>query len=200
MNVWERHGIVEFPFYALAIALRRSAEAARLHYWRRVFGWSIGRGVRVHWSVQIPRLIDVRLGDGAVIGRDTRVVAEVKGGALHVGANTNIDRNCLLDASGHLVIGANSTISESVTIFTHSHGRDPRKVPSAFDLVIGDGVWICMYGMVLSSAKSVGAGAIIGPHEVVRKPVPAGGTVATRERIEIEHGEIASMPGGLGQR
>jgi acetyltransferase-like isoleucine patch superfamily enzyme len=182
MNIWERHGFIEAPFYALGAVLRRVAETVRLAYWRAVFGWNIGRGVRVHWTVHIPRKLKVRLGDGAVLGRKTYIIAELRGGALEIGPNTNVEA-CLLDVSGPLTIGANSTISRGAAIYTHSHGRNPKNSPTAYPISIGDRVWICSNAIVLSSTKTVGDGAIVGPSEVVREPVPENEMVVRKGKM-----------------
>lgn len=173
MKIWERHGFPAVPFVVIGALIRRSAETVRLAYWRTAFGWKIGRDVRVHWSVSIPKKIKARLDDGAVIGCRTQVIADGPGGALQLGRDANIAHDCILDVTGALNIGSGATISEGAAIYTHSHGRNPRSAPRAFSVTIGDAVWICSRAMVLSSASTIGERAIIGPYEVVRGPVPA---------------------------
>jgi len=179
MKIWDRHGLLELPFYVMATSMRRAAERVRLQYWRHVFGWSIGRGVRVHWSVAIPRRLRVGLGDDVAIGAGTVIHAETTGGALIIGENSKVDVQCQLDASGVLTIGRDVTLSSGVAIYTHSHGSDPRMAPKPYGMTIEDGVWLCSMAMVLSSARTVGAGSVVGPYAVVREPVPAGATVVT---------------------
>ncbi len=48
MKIWERHGLIAAPFVILTVLLGRGAETIRLAYWRLMFGWEIGRNVRVH--------------------------------------------------------------------------------------------------------------------------------------------------------
>lgn len=199
MRFRDRHGPVEAPFFAAIAVLRRSVEWMRLVYWRRVFGWSIGQGVRVHLSVHIPRTVNVSLADGVNIGRGARVVAEVEGGELRIGRNSSVDVGCLLDASGRLDIGANVTISEAASVYTHSHGRHPQLPPSTYTVVIGDEVWICAHGMVLSAARSIGDGAIIAPYAVIRSPVPANPDLLAerarkREELAAKNRANYSMP------
>ena len=181
MRVWERHSAFAVPFVILGAGLRRGAEAIRLLYWRRAFGWEIGRNVRVHFTVHIPRKMRVSLGDGVGIGKGTEVWSEIPGAVFALGANTNIARNCMLDASGGLSIGANVTVSEEAAIYTHSHGRNPRSKPAYHPLSIEDDVWICTRAIVLASVRTIGARAIIGPYAVVRKPVPEGSLIVRGE-------------------
>jgi acetyltransferase-like isoleucine patch superfamily enzyme len=173
MKIWKRHSAFALPFVVLSVALRRVAETMRLIYWRKVFGWEIGHNVRVHLSVHIPRKLIVRLGDGVVLARRIEINTDTCTGILEIGNNTNIAQDCSLDVSGKLKIGANVTISEGVAIYTHSHGRNPRRKPIGHTVIIDDDVWICTRALVLSSARTIGARAIIGAGEIVREPVPS---------------------------
>lgn len=171
MKIWERYGPVELPFVLFGKSIRRIAEMARLIYWRHMFGWDIGKNVHVCWSVHMSRKATVRLGNNVTIGPETIVAGERSGGLLDIGANTNIARQCLLDITGELRIGANTTVSEGVNIYTHSHGRDPKSRSRAHAVSIGDGVWIGVRSIILSSARTIGDKAIIGALEVVRSPI-----------------------------
>ena len=173
MKVWERHSLIVLPFVVLATGVRRAAEAARLMYWKRVFGWQIGRGVRVHWSVHISKGFKVRLGDGVVIQRWVQFNTDTGTGIIEIGPNTSIAQSCQLDISGALRIGSNVTLSEGVFVYTHSHGRNPRNKPVGHEVVIEDDVWLCARSTVLASAQRVGKGAIVGPHKVLREPLTA---------------------------
>lgn len=192
MKIWERHGFIVVPFVVVRALVHRGMEAIRLAYWRSAFRWEIGRNVRVHWTTHIDRKIRVRLGDGAVIGCRTQVFADFPGGIFELGANTNIAQDCSLDVSGELRIGSNATVSEGVVIYTHSHGRNPKSEPTYHAVSIGDDVWICTRALVLSSTRTIGARAIIGPYEVIRTPVPADSVVVRRTEHGIQAGPSKS--------
>jgi acetyltransferase-like isoleucine patch superfamily enzyme len=174
MNIWQRHGFITFPFVALAAIVRRGLEELRLVYWRHVFGWKIGKGVRVALSTHISRRIKVDLGDGVSIGRNCEVFSEILNAKFEMGRDSDIARGCMLEVSGGLKLGDSVTISEGVVIYTHSHGLDPRSPPKYFSVLLEDRVWICTRAIVLATAKIIGARAVIAPYAVVRKTVPAG--------------------------
>lgn len=192
MKVWQRHSLFAAPFVIVGVAMRRGLETMRIAYWRMVFGWRIGRKVRVHWSVHIPKRIQVRLADGVEIGKGAEIWSEVPGSVFELGENTNIARNCMFDASGGLTMGANVTVSEEAIIYTHTHGRDPRSAPRFYPLTIGDGVWICARSLILASTRTIGDRAIVGPCEIVRKPVSAGQTLVGRGAPETPAADAKS--------
>lgn len=196
MKIWERHGPLELPVYVGLVILRRGCEQIRLWYWRTAFGWSIGRGVRVHWSVSIPRRLKVRLADGVSIAKGVIIHVEVEGGALTIGDHANVADGCSLDASGELTLGRNVTLSSGAKVFTHSHGRNPRSPPKAYALRVEDDVWLCNGAMILASTKIVGARSVIGPYAVVREPVPEGAMIVTTCDVYAETGASSAPKAG----
>jgi len=173
MRLLDRYGYLELLFMVPLLALRKILEKLRIMYWRKFFGWKIGKNVTIHLSTHISRSMKVEIGDNVTMGRQTLVSGERTGGSLKIGDDVNIAQKCLLDITGQLIIEKGVVISEQVNIYTHSHGRNPKSRSRAHSVTIGDGVWIGVRAMVLSSARSIGKQAIIGAGEVVRSPVKA---------------------------
>ena len=172
--------------FALPLALvRRLLEKLRISYWRHVQGWKIGEGAYVHWTVKLPRRLNVTLGENASIGQGTRVVAELSGGTLSMAANAKVAQFSLLDCTGALVLDEGVTVSEGSILYTHSHGRNPRNPPRGFSLRIGKGVWICAHAMILASTRTIGENAIVGPYSVIREPVEANTITSTNNSLSV---------------
>lgn len=108
----------------------------------------------------------------------------VEGQYLHLGQSPHIGCNTLIDYTGTINAGDRLTISDGVSIFTHSHPingstQDWRPEPIYHSkLTIGDDVWIAADAIVLESVPEIGDGAIIAAGSVVTKAVPAGAIVA----------------------
>ena len=95
-----------------------------------------------------------------------------------MGDSVWINHSCVLDFSGGLSIGANSTLSEGVFIQTHNHGIEPRSKPIASELNIKDGVWLGANSTILASVNVIGSNSVIGAGSVVTKDVPENAIVA----------------------
>ena len=184
IRIWERVDPVSLPFCVVWAILRRIIETVRLAYWRRILGWEIGPGVRVHLTARIPRCVKVVLKEGASISQGVRFVAEYNGGELYVGESASIAQFSVLDVTGRLIIESGATISEGAVLYTHSHGRDPRNPAVAHTLTIGEKAWICARAMVLCSAKKVGDRAIVGPYCVVRREVAPDSVVSAQDSVD----------------
>ena len=101
--------------------------------------------------------------------------------SIHIGNNVWVGRDALLDWSGNLVIGSNTTISEKVIVYTHNHdfiidkGRG-KAIQSK--VRIGDNVWIGAASILLPRVKNIGNNVIIGAGSVVTKDVEDYSVVA----------------------
>jgi acetyltransferase-like isoleucine patch superfamily enzyme len=97
-------------------------------------------------------------------------------GSVHVGKNTWIGPNVILDGSGGLVIGDFVSISAGVQIYTHhtvarstSMGQEPIERKRT---VIGSGVYIGP-NCVIQMGVTIGDRAIIGAMSIVNRDIPA---------------------------
>lgn len=91
---------------------------------------------------------------------------------VKIGDKTNINRKCILDGRGGLVIGDNVNISAEVAIYTAGHKINSSQFEYYTKPVeICNHVWIGTRAMIMPGVK-VGAGAMVLPAAVVTKDVP----------------------------
>lgn len=106
---------------------------------------------------------------GAVIYGGTEFRAPNK---IHIGQNSIVGNDCLLDGRSELFIGQNVNISSGVWIWTQHHDMQS----SNFDIVgdkvtINDRVWLCSRSIILPGVV-VGEGAVVASGAVVSRDVP----------------------------
>jgi acetyltransferase-like isoleucine patch superfamily enzyme len=91
-------------------------------------------------------------------------------GRLSIGRDTYINRQCLLNCSGDIVIGQRVYIGPRAMILTASHeigaGTQRAGIGVVRRIHIGDGVWLGA-GVTVLPGVSIGAGSIIGAGSVV---------------------------------
>lgn len=155
-------------------------------------GGHLGKGVRFQTFTYIrtPKL--VRIGDGCSIGQGVAFGSETGSGIAQLGEGVQINDGVFLDHSGGLTIGDKALISSNCTLYTHSHGFDPRSAPMPVEKTIGERVWIGSNAIIMHSCTEIGAGAIIGAGSVVTKNVPAGAIVAGNPAKVV--GEVPAAP------
>lgn len=121
----------------------------------RLFGASIGRGVRIHPSVRIMFPWNLRISDHVVIGRDAN---------LYALASIAIRPHVLVSQGAHLCAGS------------HDYRRPNFPIAHA-PIVIESGTWIAAEAFV-GPGVTIGAGGVVGARAVVVNDVPAGSLVA----------------------
>lgn len=144
----------------------------------RMGGGVLGKGVKFQSLIYIrsPGLLEI--GDHCFIASGVVFGSETGTGKAQLGERVQINLGVSVDHTGGLSIGANSLISSNVIIFTHSHGLDPKSIPTPMAKTIGRNVWIGSNSIILHSCTAIGDGAIIGAGSVVTKNVPARAIVA----------------------
>jgi acetyltransferase-like isoleucine patch superfamily enzyme len=126
------------------------------HFWyRRVAGVDVGTGAGVQLGVRLwwygPR--------------------QVRRSGMTIGAGTQINRDCVLDARGPLRIGDQVSISPEVVILTADHDHTAPGFPlRQRPVTIEDNVWIGMRAVVLPGVR-IGRGAVVAAGAVVTKDV-----------------------------
>jgi len=106
-------------------------------------------------------------------------------------------RNIEIDISGGIKMGKNITISDNVTIQTHSHIYENQslfdnKTKSSF-LEIQDEVWVCNNVVITESVNKIGKGAIIAAGAVVTKNVADYSIVAGIPAKHIKFRKMDSL-------
>jgi acetyltransferase-like isoleucine patch superfamily enzyme len=127
-------------------------------------------------------IVRAEIEDGCAVERNVRITTK---GGLAIGANTNINRGCLLDGRGGLRIGRRVNISSDVRLLTAEHDPDsPRFAGRVGAVVVGDSVWIALGAMILPGA-CIEEGALVAAAAVVRGYVPARTIVAGNPAVAV---------------
>ena len=116
----------------------------------------------------------ITLGRNVSIGRFARIIA--RGGNIEIGDDVLVSEGCVIAAMAGVRIGADTQIAEYVTTRDQDHNLAPRPIrTSGFTsapVTIGRDVWLGAKASVLRGA-TIGDGAVIGAHAVVRGDIPA---------------------------
>jgi acetyltransferase-like isoleucine patch superfamily enzyme len=123
----------------------------------------------------LARFMQVHLGEGCSVLLGLRLYTK---GQVTIGSRSVIDRDCVLDARGGIVIGENVNLAPEVMVLTAYH--DPNSDDFAGvekPVVIEDYAWIATRAIILPGVR-VGRGAVVGAGSVVTKDVAPGVVVA----------------------
>ena len=97
---------------------------------------------------------------------------QIRRAGVSIGANSRINRDCMIDVRGGVRIGDNVSISPQVAISTAAHSAaDPEFRVEIRPVVIEDNVWIGMRAMILGGV-TLGRGCVVAAGAVVTKDVP----------------------------
>lgn len=150
-----------------ALKWRILDSVATVYY--RVTCRSFGNGTRIGWGTWIAYPDRVDIGNNVSIARRVTIGSEQKTSNFIIEDGVQINECVKIDFTGNLRIGRQSLISESVIIYTHSHGRNPRGPAVAFPKSISEETWIGARSVIMHGCQQIGRGAIIGVGCVVTK-------------------------------
>jgi carbonic anhydrase/acetyltransferase-like protein (isoleucine patch superfamily) len=154
--------------------------------WTYPFG-RFGRGVSIHYSVDIRRSVSNRIciGDSVYIARDTWLNVPEPGAddppSILLEDGCRIGRRCMISAKNLVRIGTDVILGPSVLIADHSHEFSNMDLPiHAQGLTAGGTVLIernCWVGygaaiICTSGNLSIGRNSVIGANSVVTHSVP----------------------------
>lgn len=89
-----------------------------------------------------------------------------------IGKNTTINKRCVLDGRGGLIIGNNVDIAQESNIWTEQHDyNSPTYNSVSAPVVIEDYVWVASRATILPGV-TIGKGAVVASGAVVTKDVP----------------------------
>lgn len=163
---------------ALVLAARRTMVVLRVVRVRLLVP-----GAVVPWSTTIGRGVEIRVTDGGSLALcrgvhlGTNSSLTVQGGRLTIGRGSFIGHGCIITAKRSIDIGCDVLVAEYVTIRDQDHRIDTAGplADTGFDCApveISDGAWVGAKASVLRGS-SIGAGAVIGAHSLVRGTIPA---------------------------
>ncbi len=116
------------------------------------------------------RLFVKSLGRKTYIGRNVEVKEPMN---ICIGSHCVINRDCVLNGRGGLVIGDNVDVAQGVYILTEQHDyNDDMHSLVKMSVHIDDYVWIATRATVLPGV-SLGKGAVVACGAVVTKDVPS---------------------------
>lgn len=89
-----------------------------------------------------------------------------------VGHHTNINKKCVIDGRGGVIIGNNVDIAQETNIWTEQHDyNSPIYEAVSKPVIIEDYVWIASRATILPGV-TIGRGAVVASGAVVTKNVP----------------------------
>lgn len=137
------------------------------------------------WNIRKPYLLAVgmKIGKGSLIMKNTYFI---NANLLTIGENTHINRDCILDARGHIEIGNSVSISHRVNIMTGSHDINSPTFMGIFKPIkIKDYAWIGVNATILQGV-TIGKGAVVCAGAIVTKDVDDYSVVAGTPAKEIK--------------
>lgn len=124
------------------------------------------------WSSAIYRNVDIR--------------TPIK---ISIGKNTIINKKCVIDGRGGLIIGDNVDIAQETNIWTEQHNyNSPDYLSVCKPVYIDDYVWLASRVTVLPGV-TIGRGAVVACGAIVTKDVPPLAIVAGVPAKVIGHRE-----------
>lgn len=137
-------------------------------FWSISLG-SMGKNVIIEWGAHFENPKNVFLGNNVHIGKNVRFGSEFIDGIAKIDDNVHINRDCIIDHSGDVIIGENTLLSSEVVVLTHSHGYDPKSLPIKKPITIGSNCWIGYGVKLLENTKWIGNNVLIASGAVVNK-------------------------------
>jgi acetyltransferase-like isoleucine patch superfamily enzyme len=122
------------------------------------------------WSVRrcYLHLLGAQLGKGSFIMKNNYIMNT---NHLKIGAYSHINRDCIIDARGGIVIGDNVSISHRVSLITGGHDAySPSFMGMFVPVVIQDYAWLGV-GCTVLQGVTIGRGAVVSAGAVVTKDV-----------------------------
>lgn len=148
----------------------------------RVFKFRFMGGIEIPWDAEIGAGVFMQATDGGriVIGRNTSIASGAHivagGGQITLGQSCFVGVGSMVIAKNCVFIGDDVLMAEYVVIRDQDHAVCTRPIRSAgfvtAPIHIGCDVWIGSKATVLRGV-TVGNGAVIGAHALVRNDVPA---------------------------
>ncbi|MDC0244884.1 acyltransferase [Pseudomonadota bacterium] len=177
-KIWNKtiFGVPMLLVQLCSIILGRLRDYISTLLWRSNISM-VGIGGKIQSGVIIRYPNNITLSDYVSVGRGARLESEFSDSKLDIGANSQVNINVRLDFSGDLIIGKNVVISECVSIYTHSHGSNPKSIPRKTPLYIEDNVWIGSNVTILEGVGRIGEGAMVASGSVLFREVHAGKVV-----------------------
>ena len=121
-------------------------------------------------------VMNIEIGEGAAVLLGVRFYCR---GRISIGANSVIDRDCVLDGRGGIWIGSNVNLAPEVIVLTSSHDPGDGSSFSAYEraVAIEDYGWVATRAVILPGVR-IRKGGVVGAGAVVTRDVEEGVVVA----------------------
>lgn len=129
---------------------------------------------------------NIYIGNNLFVDRGVNINSETSNGKLIIGNDVHVGRNVTLDVSGTIELKNNVFFSDSVIVYTHSHGKNPRNKPECSDLIIEENTWIGSHVTILPKVRRIGKNCIIGYGVIIAKDVEDNTTLVGASNRVIE--------------
>jgi acetyltransferase-like isoleucine patch superfamily enzyme len=176
------------PIVLIIILSRKFLDKLTTYYWK-FSGVKVGKGsvIQRGFKTNCPKKIII--GKKCLISKGVTVTTEcpLNSAMLKISDDCQINNSVKIDITGGVLIQKNSLISADVTIFTHSHGNDPKSHPIGLPLIISDNCWIGEKSIIMHGVSEIGRNSIIGCGTIVTKntnfnDIIVGASTRTLER------------------
>lgn len=138
------------------------------------------------WTIRraILKMVGMKIGKGSFVMKKNYFI---NANLVKIGEYSHINRDCLVDARGKIVIGNSVSISHRVSLLTGSHDMDSPNFQGRFEpIVISDYAWIGANATILQGVK-IGKAAVVCAGAVVTKDVDDYCVVAGIPAKTIRH-------------
>lgn len=189
MIAWIKAASIRFVVYLTNHVVNHVPSHILRRAWYRAMGVSMGPDSTIHLGCRL-----LFFGPG-----------HLRRNQISIGANSIVNRDCVLDCRGPLTIGDNVSISAEVAILTASHRwQEPGFEPEFQAVAIEDHAWIGTRATVLPGTR-VGRGAVVSagavrggdiPPLAVVSGVPAR-VIGTRPESALEYSFENNLAGAL---
>lgn len=113
--------------------------------------------------------------------------AVLEGGALQVGSNVRLNRNCMVICHDSIRIGDNCALGPNIMIYDHDHNFDHEGLRDGFrtaPVQIDSNCWIGG-GVTILRGTHIGEGCVIGAGCVVKGEIPPHSLVKADRSLQI---------------
>lgn len=169
-NFFQKNGYILGFFRLFTRSFIKVLHVLNTTRWR-IMGVKLGKGSIIQVGTKIENPKQIIIGDNCLIASGTVIDSEKNDGKLILKNNVQINKGVRLDHTGNLVIYANVLVSEYSTVYTHSHGHNPRSNPVPQSLIIREKAWIGSHSIILSGINEIGSNSIVASGSIVTKTV-----------------------------
>lgn len=171
-KVFKNYNYRVVPLILIRILFRKILDKSTTYYWRSA-GVKIGKSsvIQRGFKTNCPKKIFI--GENCLVSKNVSIMTECpsNNSTLEIEDGSQINSFVKIDITGGVLIKKHSLISSEVTIFTHSHGDNPKSLPVGLPLSILENCWIGERSIIMQGVSTIGSNSIIGCGTIITKNV-----------------------------